>query len=164
MQHMARNPANLSPSNHPEFAVRWETISRFFDPPMARSTFHDFVNKGKIIPMKGIRGFYLLNESLRRLGLREVAKLPVVTESRSIADIVRLAFHLLDPDLIPMPSWMMGEEDFDFRDFEHAAHQVDLHREAYGGLQSPAEKLAYIEGVLDAYTDAQQSASVSDNS
>ena len=38
---------------------------------MARSTFHDFVNKGKIIPMKGIRGFYLLNASLSRLGLRE---------------------------------------------------------------------------------------------
>lgn len=155
---MARNAPTSSQSNHPEFAVRWETISRFFDPPMARSTFHDFVNKGKIIPLKGIRGFYKLNESLHRLGLREVAKLPESTAPRSIEDIVRLAFHLLDPDLIPMPAWMtVGEEDsFDFRDFEHAKHLLDLLGQEYLGLGSPAEKLSFIEGAVNAYADAER--------
>jgi hypothetical protein len=33
-------------------------------PPLASSTFHDFVNKGQIVPLKEIRGFYLLIESL----------------------------------------------------------------------------------------------------
>ena len=73
---MARASSKSASSAFPEFAVRRETISRFFDPPMARSTFHDFVNKGKIVPVKGIRGFYKLNDSLRRLGLREVPNLP----------------------------------------------------------------------------------------
>ena len=63
---MARASSKSSPSGYPEGAVRRETISAYFDPPMARSTFHDFVNKGKIVPVKGIRGFYKLNESLRR--------------------------------------------------------------------------------------------------
>ena len=151
---MARNPPTSSQSNHPEFAVRWETISHFFDPPMARSTFHDFVNKGKIIPLKGIRGFYKLNESLHRLGLREVAKLPETTASRSIEDIVRLAFHLLDPNLIPMPAWAFAEEDFEYRDFEHAVQHMDLHRDVYLGLESPGEKLGYIEGVLDGHAES----------
>lgn len=60
----------VSDSGLPEYAVRWETNSRFFEPPMPSSTFHDFVNKWRIIPVKGIRGFYQLNESFRRLGLR----------------------------------------------------------------------------------------------
>ena len=60
---------------------------------MPRSTFHKRVEEGKIIPMKGMRGFYLLNESLRRLGLREVRELPKGGSTRSLEDIVRLAFQ-----------------------------------------------------------------------
>lgn len=40
----------------------------FFHPHLAISTFHDFVKMGRITPMKGIRGFYLLNPSRSRLG------------------------------------------------------------------------------------------------
>ena len=69
---MTRSLSINEPTGYPEFGVRREAIARYFDPPLANSTFHDLVNKGKIIPMKGIRGFYLLNASLRRLGLREV--------------------------------------------------------------------------------------------
>ncbi|MFT5854871.1 MAG: hypothetical protein ACI8XO_002118, partial [Verrucomicrobiales bacterium] len=86
---MNTSPAK-SDSHFPEFGVRYETLSRYFEPPLARSTFHDFVNKGTIIPIKGIRGFYKLNESLRRMGLREVRELPTEPESRSLEDIVRL--------------------------------------------------------------------------
>lgn len=57
------------PTGYPEFGVRWETIGSFFSPPLASSTFYDLVNKGKIVPMKGLRGFYCLNDSLRRLRL-----------------------------------------------------------------------------------------------
>ena len=71
------------PSGYPEYAVRAEVIGRFFSPPLASSTFHDFVNKGKIVPLKGIRGLYKLNDSLRRLGLREVSELPMEVPSRT---------------------------------------------------------------------------------
>jgi hypothetical protein len=41
----------------PEFAVTRDAFNRYFEKPLPTSTFHDFVNKGKIVPMKGIRGF-----------------------------------------------------------------------------------------------------------
>jgi hypothetical protein len=80
---MAKTSSKAPPAGFPEFAVRREAISRFSDPPMPRSTFHDFVNKGRIVPLKDIRGFYLLNKSLSRLGLREVARLPEDAPARS---------------------------------------------------------------------------------
>lgn len=85
---MASSSAKSPPTGYPEFAVRRETISRYLEPQLSRSTFHDFVNKGTIIPMKGVRGFYLLNTSLRRLGLRDVANLTVDKPTRSMEDIV----------------------------------------------------------------------------
>jgi hypothetical protein len=53
---MSKASAKNEPTGYPELAVRAEVIGRFFSPPLASSTFHDFVNKGKIVPMKGIRG------------------------------------------------------------------------------------------------------------
>lgn len=83
---MSRSPSKKEPTGYPEFAVRAEVIGRFFSPPLASSTFHDFVKKGIIVPMKGIRGFYLLNESLRRLGLREVPSPPSEVSKGSTED------------------------------------------------------------------------------
>lgn len=34
--------------------MRAETFNRYFDKPLPSSTFHDLVNKGKIIPFKDI--------------------------------------------------------------------------------------------------------------
>lgn len=145
------SPSPKSPqTGYPEFAVRRETISRYFEPPLPRSTFHDFVNKGIIIPMKGIRGFYLLNASLRRLGLREVPRLPEDPAMRSIEDIVRLAFSFIDSDLFPPPSWMLVVEKLELRDVEHAQLLANLHRKEVNALNSVVLKIAYLEGVLDA--------------
>ena len=110
---MSRPPSNKEPTGFPEFAVRAETISRFFPPPLASSTFHDFVNKGKIVPMKGIRGFYLLNDSLRRLDLREVSELPQDVPARTAEDIIRLAFHVIVPEVFAVPSWLLNVEAID---------------------------------------------------
>ena len=137
------------PSDIPEFAVRRETFDRYFDPPLPRSTFHDFVQKGKIIPMKGIRGFYLLNESLRRMGLREVRELPSEPKSRSLEDIVRLAFTLIDQELFPAPSWLLHVEMIDIKDADHARKLADQHREKVASFDSVQLKLAYFQGVLD---------------
>lgn len=147
---MASRSSKVPPSGFPEFAVRRQVISRYFDPPLPRSTFHDFVNKGTIIPMKGIRGFYLLNASLQRLGLREVPSLPESAATRSTEDLLRLAFTLIDPDVFPAPSWMLEVEELDLKDADHARLLADLHREPVTALGSVIEKLAYFGGVLDA--------------
>jgi hypothetical protein len=147
---MASSSSKVPPTGYPEFAVRQETICRFFDPPMARSTFHDFVNKGKIIPMKGIRGFYLLNASLSRLGLREVPSLPEMAATRSTKDILELAFTLIDPEIFLEPSWMLTVEELDMREVDHARLLADLHRDSVNALGSVVEKFAYLRGVLDA--------------
>ena len=133
----------------PEFAVRRETISQFFEPPLPRSTFHDLKNKGKIIPLKGIRGFYLLNESLRRLGLREVREIPKEPEARSLEDIVRLAFMIIDRDLFPEPSWLLPVEVIDLKDADHARKMADQYREKVASYDSVPLKLAYFQGALD---------------
>ncbi len=54
-----------------------------------------------------MRGFYKLNDSLRRLGLREVPKIPQKVVSRTTEDIVQMAFHAIDPDVFPPPSWLL---------------------------------------------------------
>ena len=134
----------------PEYAVRRETISGYFHPPLPSSTFHDLVNRGKILPVKGLRGFYRLNESLKRLGLREVAQPPSETPSRSMEDIVRLAFTSIDPETFPPPSWMLSQNELEPRDQDHARLVADLHRAAIHALPSFQEKAAYAAGVLDA--------------
>jgi hypothetical protein len=147
---MASPSSKSSPSAYPEFAVRRETISRYFEPPLPRSTFHDFVNKGTIVAMKGIRGFYLLNASLRRLGLREVPALPEEPVPLSTEDLVRFAFCVMDSDLFPAPSWLLGAGALDSRDADHVVLLIDKHQAAVVGLESDRLKQAYLQGVLDA--------------
>ena len=145
-------PSPDSEANYPEYAVRRETISSYFHPPLAASTFHDLVNKGKILPVKGLRGFYRLNESLKRLGLREVPHPPSEHASRSTVDIVGLALTLVDPDTFPAPSWALCEAELDPRDLDHARVVADLHRESILALPTFQERAGYAAGVLDAQT------------
>ncbi len=150
---MRKSSSKNEPTGYPEFAVRAEAISRFFSPPLASSTFHDFVNKGQIVPLKGIRGFYLLNDSLRRLGLREVPCLPVEASKHSMEDILRLALTMVDPEVFPMPPWAVVQEEIDLRDIDHAKHLAEMHREAIESLESFQERAAYGAGALDAQAE-----------
>jgi hypothetical protein len=147
---MASSSSKAPPTGYPEFGVRQEVICRFFDPPLPRSTFYDFVDKGKVIPMKGIRGFYLLNASLSRLGLREVPSLPDQVATRSTEDIVQLAFTMIDPEIFLEPSWMLTVEELDLIEVDHARLIADRHRDSVNALGSVVEKFAYLRGVLDA--------------
>jgi len=147
---MASPSSKVPPTGYPEFAVRRETISRFFDPPLPRSTFHDLVNKGKIVPLKDLRGFYRLNDSLRRLGLREVPRLPQDPPKRTTEDILRLAFTLLEPVIFPAPPWLLTVEGLDLRDIDQAKFLATAHRDELADLGSAEEKLAYFSGVLAA--------------
>ena len=145
---MSKPSSKAPPTGYPEFAVRRESFDSYFDKPLPRSTFHDLVGKGIVVPLKGLKGFYKLNDSLRRLGLREVPSLPDVTR-RSGEELVRLAFTLIDPDLFPAPSWMAREDPLDAQDVDHALRIAEKHRANVEALQTPQEKLAYQAGALD---------------
>ncbi len=136
------------PTGYPEFGVRWETIGSYFKPPLASSTFYDLVNKGKIVPMKGLRGYYCLNDSLRRLGLREVPSLPDVSRHSSV-DLVRLAFTLIDPDIFPAPSWLGSDDPLDAQDVDIALRIAEKHRDNVVALPTVQEKHAFLAGTLD---------------
>lgn len=146
---MSSPSSKKTSGNCPEFAVRRETISAYFSPPLASSTFYDLVNKGRITPMKGLKGYYCLNDSLRRLGLREVPSLPDARR-RSGEDIVRLAFTVIDPEAFPAPPWMLSEEPLDARDVDAGLRIAEHCRADVEALESPLLKTHYMAGVLDA--------------
>lgn len=72
----------MQSDEYPEFAVRREQFDAFFPPSLPKSTFYDLVNSGQIAPVKGPKGLYRLNESLRRMGMPMVRRLPNVTEKK----------------------------------------------------------------------------------
>lgn len=149
---MSKSSAKNEPTGYPEFGVRKEIICSFFTPPMPSSTFHDRVNDGIIVPIKGMRGFYKLNDSLRRLGLREVPKPPQDVPTRTTEDIIRLAFHLIDPDLFPAPVWLGKAEVIAAADFHHAelvASQHSANLAEMPELDHDRLKMNYLQGVID---------------
>lgn len=146
---MSKISTRAEPTGYPEYGVNFETIRSFFDPPLARSTFYDLVNKGKITPLPGIRGFYKLNDSLRRLGLKEVPKPPQDVPARTTEGIIRLAFHLIDPDLFPAPTWLSKAEVIDGADFHHAELVAAQHSTNVAELEHDRLKVNYLQGVLD---------------
>lgn len=145
---MSKSSARNEPTGYPEFGVRKEVICNFFTPPMPSSTFHDRVNEGIIVPIKGMRGFYKLNDSLRRLGLREVPELPQKIARRTTEEIIRLAFHTIDPEVFPPPPWV-AEEAVDGRDADHATQLIERHSDAVAALGTHGEKHAFMQGLLD---------------
>jgi hypothetical protein len=138
-----------NPKDFPEFPVKRELICAMFTPPLPKSTFYDRVEEGKIIPMAELPGYYLLNASLHRMGLPMVKRPPVEISDRSLEDIVRLAFTLIDRDLFPEPSWLLHAEAINLRDADHAATLADRYREKVVSFDSIPLKLAYFQGVLD---------------
>lgn len=147
---MRKSDAINEPTGYPEYGVRAEVIGRFFTPPLASSTFHDLVNKGKIVPLKDLRGFYKLNDSLRRLGLKEVRELPKPPSAPSMEDVMRLGFTFIDELLFPAPSWLLNAEVIDGKTADHALRLAEQHRAEVEALDHVALKMAYFQGALDA--------------
>lgn len=146
---MSKSSGKNEPTGYPEFGVQGEVICNFFSPPMPSSTFHERVKNGLIIPIKSMRGFYKLNDSLRRLGLREVPKLSTGSAGPSLEDIVRLAFTMIDQDVFPAPSWLLPVEEIDLKDVDHARRLADQYRNTVEAIDHVVLKLAYFQGVLD---------------
>jgi len=146
---MSRTSIRNEPSSYPEYGVNAEVIRRFSDPPLASSTFYDLVSKGKVTPLPGIRGFYKLNDSLRRLlGLREVAKPPQDVPKRSTEEIIRLGFHLIDPGVFTAPTWLLLAEVIDSADYHHAEQVAARHSAQVAELEHDQLKSNYLQGVL----------------
>lgn len=147
---MSRSAAGTkSATDCPELVVAWESFNFFFEKPLPTSGFHDLVNKGKITPFKPMRGLYMLNESLRRLGLKEVRELPKPPPTPTLENIVRLAFTLIDRSIFPEPSWLLSAESIDAKDADHALRLADRCRDAIQAFPHVELKLAYFQGVLD---------------
>ena len=148
---MSKPSSKTPPTGYPEFAVRRDGFDRYFDKPLPRSTFHDLVKKGIIIPLKVIKGLYKLNDSLRRMGLREVPSLPEPLPKRSAEDIARLALTMIDPVAFPSPSWMLNVEALDLLDVDHARLIAAQNAEYINGLETIELKNAAGAGVIDGH-------------
>ncbi len=105
--------------------------------------------KGGIIP-EAFRVGKTARFSLEAVKASLDMKCPDLGKSkRSIEDIVRLAFTMIDGELFPPPSWMLFEKEMDPRDIDHARRVADQHRTGVEAQNSPPLKLAYFQGVLD---------------
>ena len=147
---MSKSSGSNEPTGYPEYGVRKETICGYFSPPMPSSTFYDRVNEGIVVPIKNMRGFYKLNESLKRLGLREVSELPAVPVARSSEDMLRLAFHLIEPEVFPAPGWFLITEYLTSAEIHHLDLIVEKHEAIMEEYEEDRLKIGYFQGVLDA--------------
>jgi len=139
-----------------DFAVRREVLDKFFEPPISKSAFYDLVKRGKIAELKELRGFYRLNESLRRLGLPPVDQLPRAPagglDKRVLADI---ALDLCTPDEQPIPSELL-DQALTGDEVLEVVRLKGAYRQELSTLHSREERLAFAQGVKDAaYMSAQ---------
>jgi len=140
---------NLPP---PDFAVRREVIEKYFEPKLARSTFFDLVENGKIVRVKGLRGYYRLNESLRRLGLPSVQQPKIDRSSgNTVSDqaIADIALSSCMPDQLPAPSELLCRE-LSADVILKVARLRWAYSEALAGINAPDERLHFAQGVRDA--------------
>ncbi len=81
------------------------------------------------------------------MGLPPVLDLPLEHRSRSLEDITRLAFTLIDPITFPAPSWLLGEDAIPAADFSHANLIVEKHRKKIEAIENIHLKGACVSGV-----------------
>jgi len=134
----------------PEFIVTREFFDRYFEKPMPSSTFHDLVDKARILHWPEMRGRYLLNASLHRMGLPTVDTLPHDVPKHSVENVLRLAFSLIDTTVFPLPSWLLSSDVIDAVEWDHARRLAVQHRDEVERCSSPEDKQCYLSGVLDA--------------
>ena len=80
----------------------------------------------------------------------KVPELPVEPLSRTSEDMIRLAFHAIDPDVFQPPSWLLDVEVIPNNDADHATLLIEKYAESVVALGSDWEKHGYLQGVLDA--------------
>lgn len=147
---MVRKSESKGKNDFIEFPVKRQKFCEMFSPPLARSTFYDWVRAGKITPMKQCSGYFLLNASRVRLGLPPLKEIPGGVGERSLEDITRLAFTLIDPRTFPAPPWMLTVSAISVKDLDHALRIADQNREEISVMEHAEFKLAHFARRLDA--------------
>ena len=139
------------PPGIPDHAVDQETLMRFFGPPIGKSTFYNLVGRGVIVKIKEVQGYYLLNESLVRLGLPPVSGLPLTPDAAGRErQLVELAMSLAAPDVVPVPSWMLTDDRLTAHEKSHVGLLAMHHYRNMQNITLQPDRLDYLKGVLDA--------------
>lgn len=137
----------MLPEGVEEFAVRREVLADYFEPPIGRSTFYDLVNRGRIIPLKGLQGYYCLNESLVRMGMKPVRN--PKKDAVTVEDLVRVALNMMEPDLFLLPGRFAQElPSISMSEGRHVLMLIERHRPELEALEHDRLKVAYGDGLL----------------
>jgi hypothetical protein len=140
------------PPGVPDHAVDHDTLLRFFAPPIGKSTFYNLVKRGVIVKIKEVQGYYLLNESLVRLGLPPVSELPATPDAaQREVQLAELAMRLAAPDVVRPPRWMLGDVILTDHEKSHVALLAMFHQRQMEDVTERPEREAYVDGVLDFY-------------
>ena len=77
-------------------------------------------------------------------------ELPGGVGERSLEDVTRLAFTLIDQRIFPAPPWMLTVDVVSAKDFDHARQIASQNRDKVTMMDHVELKIAYFAGVLDA--------------
>ena len=136
----------------PEFAVRREVIQAFFTPPIAKSTFYDLVQRGTIAEVHGLRGYYRLNQSLSRLGMPAVDRLPSGEGKSTDLDdraLVDIALSICMPDELPIPSELLSHK-LTPGEVLKIARLRRAYDKGLSEVHDPVGRIKFAQGVRDA--------------
>lgn len=146
--------SNLPPGIR-DFAVDQDTLMRFFGPPIGKSTFYNLVRRGVIVKLKEVQGYYLLNESLVRLGLPHVSELPATPDAaQRERELLEFAMRMAAPDVVDTPRWILRKgEKLTAHEKSHMVLLAMHHGRKMETITSPHERLAYVRGVFAPRSD-----------
>jgi hypothetical protein len=140
--------------------VRRETILELFNPPPSRSSFFEWVKSGRIIKARGLKGYYLLNATRRKLRVPPVDvasfRKQEATPANRKLQLVYTALMLIVPEMtavirgIEIPEVLAPAEVVEIKRLA-AAHRKPLMEQ--GELYF---KIVYCRAVLDAEEISQQ--------
>ncbi len=136
-----------------DVAVRRERIQALTDPPVPKSTFFDWVKKGKVVRAKGLRGYYLLNKTRKKLGLPQVdvSRQPETQDPftpNSDRSLTFLALGMIVQEALSVFVEEEVPELITMRDFFLVEAIVRKHKPALAEIKDPVERLAYVGGAL----------------
>jgi hypothetical protein len=153
-------PSQRSAPIEDDVFVTREVIMALFDPPLKPSTFHNRANKGDFVLCKGLRGYYALNATRKKLGMPLVDpetyrdKLAQADESERARQLLHAALAVTVPEAIEaglpltLPSAMTLSEGETVLS-KHKAFFSELERYH---LESRDGRIGFVAGALKVIT------------
>ena len=153
---MGRLKKKLPSDVKDDIHVKGDVIRNLFIPQMAKSTFHDQVNSGKILKSPKLHGYYLYNATRVNLGLPELesSELKKMTaEDVSTLSILMDALIVAagnEQALIDVYSFVDRPDSYSDSQMKKLRKYYNQHFEPLKRYSTVLEKLAYISGALSA--------------